>query len=81
MARVTVEDCLENVVNRFALVHATSQRVMMMYQGSPDLVDCDNREIVTALREIGDGFIKLFDLPEEDPTTAKKKAKSRGRKK
>ena len=53
MARVTIEDCLENVENRFALVHLTADRVRQLMHGADPLVDCDNKDIVTALREIG----------------------------
>ncbi len=61
MARVTVEDCLDNVENRFALVHLTASRVRQMINGSYPLVDCDNKDIVTALREIAAGKV----LPRE----------------
>lgn len=63
MARVTVEDCLEQVENRFELVHVASLRTKMIYRGSQPLVGCDNREVVTSLREIADGCIdvKLAD--------------------
>lgn len=64
MARVTVEDCLEQVENRFALVHAATKRAKMLYKGSQPAVDCDNREIVTALREIAAGKTKIAE-PEE----------------
>ncbi len=58
MARVTVEDCLENVDNRFALVHVSAQRTKQLYRGSQPLVACKNREVVTSLREIADGKVK-----------------------
>jgi DNA-directed RNA polymerase subunit omega len=60
MARVTVEDCLENVENRFALVHLSASRVRQLLKGSRRLVECKNKDIVTALREIARGFV----LPE-----------------
>lgn len=72
MARVTVEDCLTQVENRFALVHAATKRAKMMYKGSNPLVNCKNREIVTALREIADNKVKVFAAEEE---TKKKKKK------
>ena len=68
MARVTVEDCLDHVENRFALVHAATARTKMLYKGSRPLIDCKNREVVTSLREIADG---LVDIEESD--TKKKK--------
>jgi len=53
MARVTVEDCLEQVENRFALVILASKRTKELKRGAPLLVhDRDNREVVMALREI-----------------------------
>jgi len=61
MARVTIEDCLENVENRFALVHLTASRTRQLFEGAHPLVDCDNKEVVTALREIG----KAKVLPDE----------------
>jgi DNA-directed RNA polymerase subunit omega len=52
MARVTVEDCLENIDNRFALVHLASRRVRQLVRGSRRLVPSKNKDVVTALREI-----------------------------
>ena len=53
MARVTVEDCLENVENRFLLVMLASKRVKQLYKGVKPLVDPkNNRMVVTALREV-----------------------------
>lgn len=52
MARVTVEDCLEHDENRFALVVLASKRARQLIKGAPSLVRSDNREAVTALREI-----------------------------
>jgi len=52
MARVTIEDCLRQVPNRFALVHLAAKRVRQFFKGAPALVKSDNKEIVVALREI-----------------------------
>ena len=53
MARVTVEDCLDKVENRFALVLIAAQRAKQLLQGSsPLLENVKNKEVVTALREI-----------------------------
>ncbi len=52
MARVTVEDCMENVSNRFALVILAAQRTRVLMKGSKALVKSKNRMAVTALREI-----------------------------
>ncbi len=54
MARITVEDCLNNVENRFALVHLAAQRSRQILKGSSPLVNCRNKYIVTSLREIAD---------------------------
>jgi len=52
MARVTVEDCLQKVPNRFALVHLAARRAKQILKGSQALIDKDNKEIVLSLREI-----------------------------
>ena len=67
MARVTVEDCLEKVPNRFALTVLASRRARELGEGhgSP-LVECDNRDAVTSLREIGKGMVRF----NEDVDTA-----------
>lgn len=57
MARVTVEDCLEKVYNRFALVVLGSERARQLAGGSTPLVRCDNKPAVTALREIAKGKV------------------------
>ncbi|MBV5341101.1 MAG: DNA-directed RNA polymerase subunit omega [Desulfuromonadaceae bacterium] len=57
MARVTVEDCLEKVENRFQLVILAAKRVKQLYKGAQPLVDSKNRQVVTALREIAAGKI------------------------
>jgi len=74
MARVTVEDCLDFVDNRFALVHLAAQRTKQIYKGSAILVACKNREVVCALREIADGKVKPKAVEEE---VAPKKTKGR----
>ncbi len=60
MARITVEDCLERVENRFELVHLAIKRVKELKKGVSPFVECDNREVVTALREIAAG--KVFPI-------------------
>lgn len=59
MARVTVEDCLELVPNRFALAMGASQRAKQLLRGAPALVRTKNKFIVTALREIAEGKVTL----------------------
>jgi len=58
MARITVEDCLTKVSNRFALVMLASRRARQLLKGAKPLVDSDNREVVVALREIASGAIR-----------------------
>ena len=58
MARITVEDCLEKVSNRFELVLLASKRARQLIQGAKPLVATPNREIVTALWEIAVGKVR-----------------------
>jgi DNA-directed RNA polymerase subunit omega len=57
MARVTVEDCLEKVPSRFALVVVANKRTRQLRKGAPRLVRSKNRDAVTALREIAVGAV------------------------
>lgn len=58
MARVTVEDCLDNVANRFELVMIASKRARQLANGREPLVEPDNdKPTVLALREISEGKI------------------------
>ncbi len=57
MARVTIEDCLENVDNMYELVHLATKRARQIYKGADPLVKSKNRVIVTALREIAAGKV------------------------
>ena len=66
MARVTVEDCLKRIPNRFMLVHVATKRVRQLLEGSPRLVKSSNENVVTSLREISAG--KVF-LKEESENT------------
>ena len=61
MSRITVEDCLEKVDNRFELVMLASKRARQLVKGAEPLIDSDNREIVVALREIADGKVRKID--------------------
>ena len=61
MARVTVEDCLAQVPNRFALVMLASERARQLYKGAQPLVECDNKAAVTALREIAAGKVRFTE--------------------
>src|SRR5438093_4413708 len=59
MARITVEDCLEHVPNRFELVLLAARRAKQLLKGARPLVESDNKEIVSALREIAAGKVRL----------------------
>ncbi len=52
MARVTIEDCLDKVDNRFALALLGAKRARMLLDDAKPMVETGNRETVTALREI-----------------------------
>ena len=58
MSRITVEDCLEKVTNRFELVVLASKRARHLFKGAKPLIDSDNREVVVALREIAAGKVR-----------------------
>lgn len=66
MARITVEDCLDNVDNRFQLVLIATKRARQIAAGSAILVDEENdKPTVLALREVADGKIDASILDEE----------------
>jgi len=66
MARVTVEDCVDKVPNRFDLVLLAAERARAMAKGAEILVDRDNdKNPVVALREIADEHLNPDDLRED----------------
>jgi DNA-directed RNA polymerase subunit omega len=66
MARVTVEDCIDKLPNRFELVLLSAHRARMISQGAPLVVERDNdKNPVVALREIADEQVNKDDLREE----------------
>jgi DNA-directed RNA polymerase subunit omega len=66
MARVTVEDCVDKVENRFELVLLASHRARMIASGAPLTIDRDNdKNPVIALREIADQTVAPEDLKED----------------
>jgi len=77
MARITVEDCLEKVDNRFGLIHLAAKRVRQLQKGAEPLVVCKNKDIVVGLREIAAGEVfktrnknedySEENLPENEP--------------
>ena len=59
MARITVEDCLEQIPNRFQLVLAATYRARMLSQGHAPRIVSKSKPAVTALREIAAGKVGL----------------------
>jgi len=59
MARITVEDCLEQIPNRFQLVLCATYRGRMLSQGHTAKVESKNKPCVTALREIAAGQVGI----------------------
>ena len=66
MARITIEDCLEKVENRYELVHLAAKRVKQLREGAEPLVSAKNKDIVIALREIAKGKVKHAEISEYD---------------
>ena len=78
MARITVEDCLKKVPNRFILVNMVAKRVRQIREGSEYLVSSPkNEDVVVSLREVAAGKVVLKpekepeEEPEEEPETEK----------
>jgi DNA-directed RNA polymerase subunit omega len=68
MARVTIEDCLEEVNNRFMLVHLGAKRVIQLRKGATPLVEAPkNKEVVLALREIAAGLVDFDSIAQIEP--------------
>lgn len=65
MARITVEDCLARINNRFMIVQMSIKRVHQYREGYEPLVECPNKEIVTSLREIAAAKVLPADSIEE----------------
>ena len=70
MARITVEDCMEMVENRFELVHLAARRSKQLIKGAKPLTKSTNREIVTSLREIAEKHV-YFEKKESLETKEK----------
>lgn len=64
MARVTIEDSLEKVKNRFELVHLVAKRAAQLRDGDSPVIASKNKDIVTALREIAAGKVKHEKIQE-----------------
>lgn len=70
MARVTVEDCLDNVDNRFQLVLVSAKRARQLANGREPMLDWENdKPTVLALREIAEGYFTR-DILNEAPIAA-----------
>ena len=71
MARITVEDCLEQVGddNRFNLIHLAVKRIKQHRQGEPYLAEGKNKEVVMTLREIASSQV-TFENIDELPDTS-----------
>ncbi len=68
MARITVEDCLSKVENRFALVLLATKRTKQLLKGASCIdQDRDNKLVVNSLREIAAGYVS-FDIDETKGT-------------
>lgn len=72
MARVSIEDCLDVLENRFALVTVASTRTRQLMGGEEPLVRSKNKHAVTALREIAEGLI-MAQIPAELGAVTKQK--------
>ncbi|MBX9702692.1 MAG: DNA-directed RNA polymerase subunit omega [Silvanigrellaceae bacterium] len=59
MARISVQDCLDRIPNRFVIVMLAARRMRQLQKGSDALIECKNKEAVTALREIAAGKVGI----------------------
>lgn len=62
MARITVEDCLRKIPNKFELIRVASQRARQLFAGEEPLLETNNGQIVTALREIAAGKVRRREM-------------------
>ena len=70
MARITVEDCLEKVPNRFELIHIAAKRTKQMAKGSKPLISQPtNKPAVVALREIAAGLVSKKPAADNNGST------------
>ncbi len=69
MARITVEDCLKRIPNRFVLIHTAAKRVRQIREGAEYLVASPkNEDIVVALREIAAGKVVIRQVQPVPPS-------------
>lgn len=76
MARVSIEDCLDVLENRFALVTVAAARTRQLMNGEEASVKTKNKFAVTALREIAEGQI-VFDIPSDLGEVSRHRAASK----
>ena len=69
MARITVEDCLREIPNRFLLTMVATKRTKQLFKGAEPLIEnkSKNRNVVLALREIAAGKVE-FEIPARKQT-------------
>jgi DNA-directed RNA polymerase subunit omega len=79
MARVTVEDCMRQVNNRFSLVHLAAKRVRQLREGAPAHMASKNKEVVLSLREIASGDVYPVTADEAEQGRQEAEAKERER--
>ena len=77
MARVTVEDCLKTLDNRFGLVHLTAKRVRQLRERAKPYLESRNKDIVLSLREIAAG--KIYSVSADEVALARSQAEARER--
>jgi DNA-directed RNA polymerase subunit omega len=70
MARITVEDCLKKVDNRFTLIHMAAKRVRQLRKGAEPTIVSKNKDIVVSLREIVAGNVTKADKSLQDQLDA-----------
>ena len=69
MARVTIEDCLKQVENRYVLIHGAIKRTIQLKKGATPLVNAPGEKLtVISLREIAQGKVSIIsNIPNEIP--------------
>jgi DNA-directed RNA polymerase subunit omega len=79
MARVTVEDCMRQVNNRFSLVHLAAKRVRQLREGALPHMEVKNKEVVLSLREIASGDVFPVSADEAEKGRQEAEAQERER--
>ena len=65
MARITVEDCLGKINNRFRLIHVAAKRVRQLRKGTEPTIVSKNKDVVIALREIAAGNVVNAEIVDQ----------------